>query len=134
MATSFRTGRFGKMTIAGTAIPVTKWSFKLDKSLQETTSTSSYDAGTTQTWQEQLPGVLKGEGSIDFNWDANSTSSAIIAKLKLDAAVAIVLQVDQSTTYASFNADLSDVDMNLEVDGKVSGTANFKSNGVVTMP
>lgn len=133
MATSFRAGAKGKMTIDGTAIGVTKWTFKLDRSLQDTTSTSSYDSPTANTWQEQLPGVVRGEGSIDFNFDANSTSSVIIAKLKLDPVVAIVLSVDQTTVYATFNANISDVEMTLEVDGKVSGSANFKSSGVVAM-
>jgi hypothetical protein len=132
MATSFRTGRFGGMTLAGNTIPITKWSHKLDKSLQDTTSTSSYDATTQQTWQEQLPGILRGDGSIDFNWDANSTSSYIINKLKADPQVAIVLQIDKSTNYASFNADLSDVNLDMPVDGVIKGTASYKTNGPVT--
>lgn len=132
MSTQFKSGSQGKMTLAGNPIPITKWRFKLDKSLQDTTSTSSYDATTQATWQEQVSGVRRGDGSIEFNFDANSTSANIIAKLKQDAVVALVLNTDQGTLYASFNADLSDTETTLEVDGKVTGSANFKSNGPVT--
>jgi hypothetical protein len=130
---SFRTGRFGKATVTGVAIPLTQWSCKWDKSLQDTTSTSSYDGTTQQTWQEQLPGILRGEGSIQAHWDASSTPSSITNRIKLDPTVALVFSVDQTTVYASGNADLSDVEVTLNVDGTVDMTANFKTNGVWTV-
>jgi hypothetical protein len=132
MAAQSKAGRAGKVTLAGTTIPITKWSFKWDKGLTDTTDSSNYDATTGQTYQAQLPTIIRGDGALDFHWDAATTPTSLIAKFKADPTVAVVLMYDNSTNAFGFNADLSEVEITLEVAGLVDGSANFKTNGVIT--
>jgi hypothetical protein len=68
-------------------------------------------------------------------WDAATTSSGIIAKLKADPPLPCVFKIDASTNYASGNFDLSDVETSVEVPGAtmIKFTANVKSNGIFVL-
>lgn len=135
-ATQSKTGREGNITVATVVIPITKWSLKITKNLADSTDSGDHDGATGQTWQSQRHGTIFGEGTIEGHWDAATTSSGIVSKMTADAALAIVLKIDATTTYASGNFDLSDVDLSVEVPGAtmIHFTASIKSHGALTLP
>jgi hypothetical protein len=135
MATQSKTGRSGSVTVASVVIPITKWSLKGTKDLADSTDSGNYDPPSGQTYKSQQPGVIGLEGTIEGNWDAATTSSGIIAKLKADPPLPCVFKIDASTNYASGNFDLSDVETSVEVPGAtmIKFTANVKSNGIFVL-
>lgn len=133
MPVTFKAGRAGTASVGGVTVPITKWNCKYNVGIEETTSSSDYDTGTSRTYRSQIDTVDDAEGSIEFNFDAGGTTSSLVALLRT-GPVAIVLKTDQTTTYMSFQAYLSDIDMTLETVTKITGSASFKSTGVITLP
>lgn len=133
MPVTFKAGRAGTATIGSATIPITKWNCKYNVGIEETTSSSDYDDATQRTYRSQIDTVDDAEGSIEFNFDAGGTSSALIAQLRT-GPVQIALNTDKTTLYMSFKAFLSDVDMTLETVTKITGSASFKSTGIITLP
>lgn len=136
-ATQSTTGRFGTGSVNGTAIGITRWTARLHKDLADATDSNNYDATTQQTYQSQAYGVIGIDGTLEGNYDlGGSTDSNFTQKFKTDGPYPVVLGITRTTTFASFSADFSDVEFSVSVPGStmVTFTANFKSNGVPTLP
>ena len=135
MASDSVTGKAGKVTLAGSGVTFTKWNAKPKKEYAKSTDSSNYDVASGRLCSAQLPGEENLEGTIEGNWN-RSQSPTLIARIKSDAPVPIALMIDQSTTFASFNADLTDFEVDLTVPGAetVPFTCNYKSNGLITYP
>lgn len=129
-----KAGSSGTMTLAGTSIGITEWTFKSIDELADSTDSTNYDAVSGRTYRAQVHGNVGAEGSIKGNFDFNATSAAVIQKLKAGAAIAAVFSLDRTTTYASCNVDLSDIEVGVTVPGAktIEYSANWKSNGVIT--
>lgn len=134
--TQSKTGRAGNITIAGTVIPITKWTATTTKELADSTDSNNYDNASGQLWKAQVPGAISQEVSIEFNYDLATTSTNVTNRIKNDSTIAVVLKIDAATTYCSGSYDMSEVETNLEVPGAtmVTGSAKLMSNGIVTFP
>lgn len=136
-ATQSKTGRSGNVTVGGNVLNITGWTAKPRKEFADSTDSGDYDATTGQTWTSQAPGVTGLDGTIKGNWDfGGSTDTNLIQIFKSDGPYAVVLKLTASVSFASFNADITDVDVEVSVPGStmISFTANFKSNGIITYP
>lgn len=132
-----QTGRFGTTTVLGVFIPITTWTAKIRKAFSPSTDSNNYDPITGQTWTSQQPGVVGLDGTLGGNFDFGGTTDAnFIQKFKTDGPYAIVLGLTRTTTFASCNADFSDVDFSVSIDdaNMITWSATFKSNGIVTLP
>ena len=129
------TGRHGHITVDATELPITKWSAKLTRELADATDSNNYNPDDGQTWKSQQPGVIGIEGTIEGNFDLDSTADLIIAKFKVDAAFPCVLGLTRTTNLCTGNFDFNDTDISLEVPGSsmVTWTTTFKSSGVLTL-
>lgn len=135
--TQSQTGRFGTATVLGVFIPITTWTAKVRKAFAPSTDSNNYDAVTGQTWTSQQPGVVGMDGTIGGNFDFSGTIDGnFIQKFKTDGPYAIALGLTRTTTFASCNADFSDVDVSVTIDdaNMITWSATWKSNGVVTLP
>lgn len=134
MASDNITGKAGNVSVAGVAIKITKWGAKSKKEMAKRTDSGDYVPATKQLWTAQLPGEQNLEGTIEGHWNRTQTPSGIIAKLTSDDVLPVVLKLDESTNYASFAADLSEVEVTVDVPGAemIDFTAKFMSNGPVT--
>lgn len=135
MASDSVTGKAGGLLVAGSGLTFTKWTAKPKKQYAKSTDSSNYDAGSGRLCSAQVAGEENLEGTIEGFWSRSQTP-ALIARIKSDTPVAIVLKIDQATTFASFNADLSEFAVDLAVPGAelVPFTCNFMSNGLITYP
>jgi hypothetical protein len=135
MATTV-TGRAGSATVNAVALAITGWSAKLNKELADSTDSNNFDPASGQLYASQVPGVISMEATIEGNFDtAGSTSTNIIAKLKSDVPIPLVLKLTQAVTFGSGNFDLSNVDVSVAVPGStmVTFSATAKSNGIFTL-
>ena len=135
MASDSTTGKAGAVTLAGSGVIFTKWSAKPKKEYGKSTDSSNYDVASGRLCTAQLPGEENLEGTIEGNWN-RSQSPTLIGRIKSDTPVPIVLKIDQTTTFASFNADISDLEVDVTVPGAevVPFTCSFKSNGLIVYP
>ena len=134
-ATQGKTGRFGRATVLGVEIGITKWTTKMRKEFADATDSNNYDSGTTQTWTSQDPGVVGCDATVEGYFDfAGTTDTNFIQKFKSDGPYAMILYQDRTTVHASWNWDFSDVETTVSVPGStmITFTANAKSNGVPT--
>jgi hypothetical protein len=134
-ATQSRTGRWGNATVNGVVINITKWTAKPRKEFADSTDSGGYDSVTTQVFTSQKPGATGLDGTIEGNYDFGGTTDANFTQLfNSDGPYATVLGFSPTTTFASFNADYSDVEYSVMVPGAtmITFTANFKSNGKPT--
>lgn len=126
-------GRAGNATVNGTTLSITKWTANFQKSLSDSTDSSTWDG--THLFQSQVPGVLGCNGTIEGYWDqAGTTTTVLMNILTNDAHIPLVLKYDATHTAMSGNFDLENVEMTLEVPGAttVKFSAGFKSNGSFT--
>ena len=135
MASDSVTGKAGNSTVAGSSLTITSWTAKPKREYAKSTDSSNYDVASGRLCSAQLPGEENLEGTIEGNWSRAQTPT-LIARIKTDAVVAVVLKIDNSTNFASFNADLTDMEVDLTVPGAdtVNFSCNFKSNGLITYP
>jgi hypothetical protein len=135
-ATQSITGRGGSAKVNGVTIGITRWTGRLRKEFADATDSNNYDAATGQTWTSQAPGVLGMDGTVEGNYDlAGTTDANFTQKFKTDGPYATVLNLSPTVSHSSFNADFSDVEYSVSVPGStmVTFTANFKSNGIITL-
>ena len=135
MASDSITGKAGSASVGGGAITFTKWTAKANKEYAKSTDSGNYDVPSGRLCTAQLAGEENLEGTIEGNWSRAQTP-ALVARIKSDKSVAIVLNFDQSTLFASFNADLTNFDFDVTVPGAevVPFSCSFKSNGLITYP
>lgn len=134
--TQSTTGRFGYGSVSGVPIGITGWTGTLNKPLADATDSNNYDATTQQTYQSQAYGVIGIDGTLEGNYDlAGTTDAQFTQKFKTDGPYPIVLGITRTQTWASMNADFSDIQFRVSVPGStmVTFTANFKSNGIPTL-
>lgn len=136
MASDSITGKAGTCSVAGGTVTITKWSAKVKKEMKDSTDSSNYVSGNNQLFAAQLPGKHNLEGTIEGHWSRGNTPSALSSRFTSDTPVATILKLDQSTTFASFNADLSEFDIGVDVDSAdmVDFSCSFMSNGTITYP
>lgn len=134
MASDSITGKAGGCTVAGGTVVITKWSAKTKKEMKDSTDSSNYVSANNQLYAAQLPGKHNLEGTIEGHWSRANTPTAFSGRLNSDAPVALVLKIDQSTPYATFNADLSEFDLDVDVGSAepVDFSCSFMSNGAIT--
>jgi len=136
--TNSATGRYGNATVGGNVVNITKWTGKLHKEFAKSTDSGNLDAtGTPQLWQSRKPGEVWIEGTIEGYYDfGGSTDTNFTANFKIDGPFATVLKLNSTVTWASFNADFDDFNLEVTVPGAttIGFTTNFQSNGICTLP
>jgi hypothetical protein len=135
MARNTITGRKGNVKVGSNVLPITGWTAKGTKELADATDSANFDATSGQLWKSQAPGAVAMEGTIEGNFDLNSTDASVIQLLKQDPPVQILFGLTDTVNYAQGSFDLSDVETKLTVPGgtMVTYSGNFKSNGPVTI-
>lgn len=134
-ATQSATGRFGRGTVLGVEIGITKWTGKMRKEFADATDSNNYDATTGQTWTSQDPGVVGCDATVEGYYDFSGTIDAnFIQKFKSDGPYAMILYLTRTAVWASWNWDFSDFEISLSVPGatNITFSANCKSNGAPT--
>ncbi len=134
-ATQSATGRFGRATVLGVEIGITKWTGKMRKEFADATDSNNYDSATAQVWTSQDPGVVGADGTIEGYYDLGGTTDAnFTQKFKSDGPYATILYLSRTTVWASWNMDYTDVEFAVMVPGAtmITFTANWKSNGTPT--
>jgi hypothetical protein len=127
-------GKAGTLSYNATTLSITKWSGKINRELADSTDTADYDATTDMVHKEQIPVTLQLEVSVEGYFDKNSTQTALIADLfSGNAARAVILKIDASTTFGHGNCDVSDLECHLAPNEMVGFTCTLKSNGKWTM-
>lgn len=134
MATTL-TGNAGQMSLGGSPLTITKWSGTLKAELADSTDSSSFNATLGYTFKTQKPGVRSMEGSVEGNFDLDQTSASIAQKLFDGGPLPAVFKFTNTTTFASCDVDLSDVEISVQVPGAnmVTYSAKYQSNGTVTI-
>lgn len=133
MAITAISGRAGNVTINSVTLAITKWTAKFNKSLADSTDSSTWDG--VHLFQSQVPGVLGCDGTIEGYWDsAGTTTTTLMNILTNDSPVPLNLKYNAATSAMSGNFDLENVEITLEVPGAttVKFSAGFKSNGSFT--
>ena len=132
MADKYFSGKSGSVTIGSsspTTIAVKNW--KLTDQSQELDVTSTTSSG----FYEVQDGINKLEGSFQADWDAthSPTSQAIVPCTKV-ANLNLAVSATGPTQYTITSAFIKSVEPELAVDGVVSYTCNFVSDGSYTRP
>jgi len=68
--TQFKSGQGGSVTVKGTVLKVTEWTFEPNVTLEETTHSGS--AG----FKESIAVIKSATGTVTFNWDADAKPTA----------------------------------------------------------
>lgn len=134
MAQDSKTGKAGQISVYGAQLTITKWTAKTKKEMAKSTDSSNYDVPSGQLFAAQLPGEHSIEVSVEGHWSAANTPANLTSKLQQDATGQVVLMYDRSTTYASFKADISDVEITVEIPGAktIDFSATLMSNDKIT--
>lgn len=135
MALDSVTGKAGTASVAGGGIVFTKWTAKPKKEYAKSTDSSNYDVASKRLCTAQLAGEENLEGTIEGNWN-RAQSPGLIKRITDDTPVQVALNIDQTTLFASFKADLTEFEVDVTVPGAevVPFTCNFMSNGLITYP
>ena len=133
MPTTYEAGGAGSLSVAATTIPIKNWKAKLVIKDQDTTSSKDWNTSDSLLYKSQIKTSIGLDFTAEGFLDTTTYKSGLVNQLKkTDAPVAVVLKLDAATTYASFNADVLTVDIDMEVDGVIKITASGKSNGQIT--
>lgn len=134
--TQSETGRTGSANVNGVPIAITSWKGKLHKEFAVSTDSNNLDPTSGQLYRSRAPGEVWIEFSCEGNYDLGGTTDANFSqKWKQDGPWPVVLGINRTTTWASFNADFDDVDFSVTVPGAVmiTFTASGQSNGIPTI-
>jgi hypothetical protein len=133
VSTTKFTGKAAVFQVAGTAIGFTKIGVKTDRKLADSTDSANYDSGSDLIWPEQLPIQSPITFTVELRYNLTTTPANVINTLYTgSAAVAVVVKLNATTTYGHGNFDIESFDANVPYDDVVTGTAQFKSNGLFT--
>jgi hypothetical protein len=110
MSANTESGRLGSLVIDGVALPLTLWTYSRRK--------------------PTAAGFASAGGTIAGYFDPSNVPANWISRLqRMPSGVALALKKSSETTYASGNADLSNVDTTYGADGNVEFTADYRTNG-----
>lgn len=130
------TGRGGSMKINGVVLGITEWSGKLHKEFAVSTDSNNLDPVTGQLYRSRAPGEIWVEFTCKGNYDmAGTTDANFSQKWKQDGPWPVVLGLTPTTNFASFNADLDDINFAVTVPGATMVTfdSGGQSNGITTI-
>jgi hypothetical protein len=129
------TGRFGRATLNGVEMSLTKFSSKPRKEFADGTDSNNYDSVTGQLWTSQYPGATGFDGSLEGFVDTGGIfDTAFIQALKTDGPFPLIKYYNRTLVYFNWLCDFTDVEVNLVVPGAtmVTFSANYKTNGPPT--
>lgn len=122
------------LTVAGTAILITKATPKVATKYADTTDTGDYDAATDLLYPTQKQASASVEIAVEGMFRVDSTPSAVIAKLFDGTAGPYAVTFGPKTGLSQFsgNYDITDYSQDTPQDDAVKWSATIKSNGKVT--
>lgn len=135
--TSSFTGRQGTVSVAGTFLPITKWTAKITKEFADATDSNTFDVATDQVWKYQDPGCIGIEGTIEGNFDLSTTDAQVVQAMKQDGPFPVTLGLTRSTNFmVNSYVDFTDVELTVDVPGAtmVTFSLSWKSHGIPTLP
>lgn len=121
-------GRGGKITWAGGAVAdVTGWSYTFAPDLIEDTSMSNNATSLQKTFMQ---GNYSATGQLNANYDATDADGQSLMLVAITAATLVLYpQGDGSgKRYITGTAQISNVQISSEVNGKISFSASFTFN------
>ena len=121
------------LTISGTAINITGVTPTVSPKFADTTDSDDFHSGTDLIYPSQIQVSAPVEMSVKGRYNKVKTGPAIIAKMFTGGGpYAVTFGVATGYAHFSGNYDISDFQIDGEVEGEVNYSCTIKSNGVIT--
>ena len=130
-----KSGTAGRVQVNGTNYPLDHWDIEVQADRDDTTTFEDFDSVTDLTWQVDVMGIYRGQGTISGYW--NSAASQYLTLYQGLLVTNMFLYVDRTGNryYSMPKARIMSNQTTLDVaGGKSKWSAKFYSFGAVTLP
>lgn len=126
----FVSGKYGRITLAGSQLRVKNWSANVDTDLIDASHTEG------SGFREYISGLTGGAGSLDAIWDKNDPATAKVPNITRGRQFAFQGYVgpNANNQIISGTIQVSSVAVSAPTDAEVTFTINFTFSGTITAP
>ena len=121
-------GDDGDVSVDGTFLEVTKWSYVERAESLDTTDKAS------NGFRRRKGGLVDASGSVEAGWKINNNPGSSPPSLSAGRQVLLRLEITEGGSFYEFDALITEIGAESPVDGLVTWSFQYESCGSITRP
>lgn len=121
-------GDDGDVSLDGTFLEVTKWTYAERAESLDTTDKAS------NGFRRRKGGLVDAQGTVEAGWKINNNPGSSPPNLSAGRQVLLRLEITEGGSFYEFDALITEIGAESPVDGLVTWSFNYESCGPITRP